>query len=99
FRAQLESLQSKLGEQHPQTLQAWNNLGGLLQARGDLEEAEQAFRTALAGYRDTQGPDHPGSIRCLNTLGQLLEVRARFAESEALLLEAESRLSQGVTVS
>ena len=39
--------QAKLGEDHPDTLSCLNNLAGLLQAQGHLEEAKPFFREAL----------------------------------------------------
>ena len=39
--------QAKLGQDHPQTLSSLNNLAGLLQAQGHLEEAQPLYRQAL----------------------------------------------------
>ena len=38
---------AKLGEDHPKTLQSFNNLAMLLQAQGHLAEAERLHREAL----------------------------------------------------
>ena len=38
---------AKLGEDHPETLQSLNNLAALLEAQGQLAEAESRFREAL----------------------------------------------------
>ena len=39
--------QTKLGEDHPDTLSSLNNLAALLKAQGNLAEAEPLFREAL----------------------------------------------------
>ena len=39
--------QTKLGEDHPDTLTCLNNLAGLLKAQGRLAEAEPLYREAL----------------------------------------------------
>ena len=39
--------QTKLGEDHPDTLGCLNNMAGLLQAQGRLAEAEPLYREAL----------------------------------------------------
>ena len=44
LRRALEGCEKVLGAQHPDTLSALKNLAGLLQARGQLEEAEPRFR-------------------------------------------------------
>ena len=44
----------KLGEAHPDTLQSLNNLAMLLQAKGQLAEAEASYREALEKSLEAQ---------------------------------------------
>lgn len=46
-----------------------NNLGGLLQERGQLEAAEALYMEALAARRQTLGDTHPDTLISINNLG------------------------------
>ena len=46
---------ARTGPTHPDTLTSVNNLAGLLQAQGKLDEAEPLYRRALAGREETLG--------------------------------------------
>ena len=46
---------ARTGPTHPGTLISVNNLAGLLQAQGKLDEAEPLYRRALAGSEETLG--------------------------------------------
>ena len=48
-----------LGEDHPQTLTARNNLASAYQLAGDLARAIPLYEHSLAGSVRILGPDHP----------------------------------------
>ena len=73
------------GPRHPHTLTLINNLGSLLQARGELEEAEPLYREALVASREVLGPRHPSTLKLINRLGRLLKARGELEEAEALM--------------
>src|SRR5437764_843300 len=62
-----------LGPDHPDTAASLNNLGGLLQALGDLAGARPYLEQALASLQKARGPDHPDTAASLNNLGGLLQ--------------------------
>jgi CHAT domain-containing protein/tetratricopeptide (TPR) repeat protein len=78
---------------HPYLASSLNNLGYLLQARGELARAEPLYNDALAMRRKLYPPErypdgHPALATSLNNLGQLLEARGELARAEPLLREA-----------
>ena len=60
---------------HPDVGTQLNNLGYVLQYRGDLNGAEDAFRRALAIGDAAHGPDHPQVAIYTNNLGNVLRDR------------------------
>jgi len=44
---------------HPTVTTDVNNLGGVLQALGDLQEARKSLERALKIFREKLGEDHP----------------------------------------
>ena len=67
-----------LGDRHPCTLISINNLGSLLQAKGDLAAAEALYREALVVQRETLGNRHPNTLNSIHNLGLLLEEQGRY---------------------
>jgi ATP/maltotriose-dependent transcriptional regulator MalT len=67
--------------------------GDLLIARGELEPAEDAFRTALriARRQDALSLE----LRAAMGLSRMLAARGEAVEARALLAEVHSRLSEG----
>ena len=49
-----------------------NNLGRLLQAKGDFAAAEPLYREALEGRRETLGSGHPDTLCSIGDLSMLL---------------------------
>ena len=72
-REALEACRETLGDRHPRTLAAMNNLGTLLMNKGDLAAAEPLCREALKGMRETLGDRHPTTLSCIRNLGALLQ--------------------------
>jgi tetratricopeptide (TPR) repeat protein len=64
---------STYGSYHPAVAIDVNNLGGVLQALGDIEGAKKMFERALAIDEATYGPDHPTVAIRVNNLGLVLK--------------------------
>ncbi|WP_189323740.1 tetratricopeptide repeat protein [Streptomyces flaveus] len=77
----------RLGDEHPDNLAARNDLGIYLCAAGAPHEAEEMFRTVLAGRRRVLGEDHVDTLRTRDALiGAILE-QGRFDEAEPMYRE------------
>jgi CHAT domain-containing protein/tetratricopeptide (TPR) repeat protein len=78
---------------HPNLAAYLSNLGGLLQARGELGQAEPFYRDALAMCRrlypaERYPAGHPGLAHSLNNLGLLLQARGELGQAEPFLRDA-----------
>ena len=86
-----------LGEEHPETITALNNLGILLQDQGKMAEAEPYLREAMEKCRRVLGPDHPNTrISTINT-ATLLEAQGKHAEAVRLLVPIEDPARKAFT--
>ena len=72
-REALEVQRETLGGRHPDTLTSINNLGILLQDKGDLTAAEPLLREVLEGQRETLGSRHPSTLASNRNLELLLK--------------------------
>lgn len=72
FRQTLATYQRIYGDEHPETLEAMNNLGYLLCDRGKLRESETLLRAAVAGFEQALGPNHEQRQTALNNLSVTL---------------------------
>ena len=77
-----------LGDDHPDTLESINNMGGLLQEQGKLSEAEPYYREALRIRRETLGDDHSDTLISINNMGALLFRQGKMSEAEPYYREA-----------
>jgi len=94
-RRAVELRREHLGEEHPDTLEATNNLAAVLVARGRLSEAEPLLRTTLEIQRRVTGSDDERTLTTMNNLGNTLQNQGRLAEAEPLyreVLEARRRV-------
>eukprot|EP00959_Pyramimonas_sp_CCMP1952_P000093 1604-Pyramimonas_sp.AAC.1 len=62
FRLALQEHRATLGESHPDTLVALDNLVKLLWTAGKMEEADQVFRATLEGNAARLGEESPDAI-------------------------------------
>ncbi|MEV8442214.1 tetratricopeptide repeat protein [Actinosynnema sp. NPDC051121] len=79
---------SALGDDHPDTFQALNNLAGAYQVAGLLDRATELFEHVLDGRRRVQGVDHPDTITAMINLGGAHHVAERLDEAIALFESA-----------
>jgi tetratricopeptide (TPR) repeat protein len=83
----------KYPDGHPDLATSLNNLGGLLQARGEYAQAEPFYRDALAMSRklcpkDKYRDGHRDLAISLSNLGTLLKARGQYAKAEPFLRDA-----------
>jgi hypothetical protein len=57
-----------LGEEHPDTITAMNNLANTLRDQGQLEEAAKMLRAVLEKRRRILGEEYPDTISAMNNL-------------------------------
>lgn len=80
--------ESILGEIHPDTLNAQNNLGMLLTYQGRFDDAEELLTQSLEQSRKILGDRDPETLSVLDNMGLLMLELGRFDESEAYFREA-----------
>ncbi|MFN3240663.1 MAG: protein kinase domain-containing protein [Planctomycetota bacterium] len=84
--------QRTLGNDHPDVLAARQHRAVLLQRRGDVDEAERAFRELLQGRVRVFGEGHTLVARSRADLAWLLQERGQLGEAERLLRAALATL-------
>ncbi|NEX59654.1 O-linked N-acetylglucosamine transferase family protein [Noviherbaspirillum galbum] len=72
----------------PEFVQAYLNLGTVLERTGRVEEAIATWRKALALTDPASPNDRPLRIHACNNLGRVLEMRRQYQEAEAMLTES-----------
>lgn len=73
----LESIQHRLGAEHPHVPTSLNNLAELYRATGRYSEAEPLFQEALAICERTLGVGHPETMTVRGNYAQFLKERYR----------------------
>ncbi len=86
-REALAILEKRHGERHASVAGAWRQLGSVLQARGDIAQAEAAQRRAVAIYREA-APASAGLAEALNDLAVTLGTKGDLRAAETLHREA-----------
>lgn len=90
----LEASRRVLGEEHPATLTAMNNLAFTLYAQGELTGARVLQGRVLEAIRRVLGEDHPDTLKAMNNLAATLQAQGELAGARGLLervLEASRR--------
>src|SRR5262249_26271911 len=76
-------------QDHPELAASLNNLGEVLQNRGQYAEAQPHHREALEMYRRLYlQQDHPDLARSLNNLAAMLRAQGKHADAEPFYREA-----------
>jgi tetratricopeptide (TPR) repeat protein len=75
---------------HPRVARSLNNLGHVLQARGNLKEAEGCYREALSIATKTLGKDHVEKAIYQRNLASVLVATGKAVEAEPYVREAAS---------
>ena len=92
----LDTRKRILGEDHPDTLRSLNDLGSILESKGDLARAEACLRETVERRTKVLGADHFETLVSMSNLGNLLRGQAKFDEAEPLLrasLDGHRRVS------
>ena len=80
----VDSLESLLGEAHPDTLTSRNNLAGAYESAGRLTEAITLYEQVLTDRTRVLGEDHPDTLASRNNLAGAYESAGRLTEAIAL---------------
>lgn len=88
FEEALAGLSESVGDLHPSTLVATNNLGQIYEQVGLYDEAEPVLELALARFEQVFGEAHPDALRARNNLALLHESQGNFREAEPLYLKS-----------
>ncbi|KAF8179790.1 hypothetical protein K438DRAFT_1211607, partial [Mycena galopus ATCC 62051] len=82
----LEKTREILGDDHPDTLTAMNNLADTYHCLSRFEDAEQLQVVVLEKRRKTLSEEHPDTLRAINNLGSTYHCLGRFDKAEKLKL-------------
>ena len=80
----VDSLESLLGEAHPDTLTSRNNLAGAYESAGRLTEAITLYEQVLTDRTRVRGEDHPDTLASRNNLAGAYESAGRLTEAITL---------------
>ncbi len=75
-------------ELNPDFIEAWLNLGTLLERRGQFEDALALWRQVPSIAKRIAGIDPALHVQALNNLGRLLELLKRLQEAEQMLTQS-----------
>lgn len=84
YRLAIESLDSSLGQAHPSTMQAQNNLAVLLEERQQFEEAEKLHQEVLQKCERSLGANHRDTLSSKFNLAVLRAKQGKMQEAEDL---------------
>lgn len=95
----LELRRGELGDDHPDTLAAMENMGYMLQSAGSHSRAEGIFRDTLDRRRRILGEEHPDTLVSIDSMANILQLQGRDEEAEPYRREVleKARRVLGVT--
>jgi tetratricopeptide (TPR) repeat protein len=74
----------ELGEEHPDTLTAKNELANVYSTEARRKEAEGLYLQVLAGRRRRLGEEHPRTVEAMSSLATVYRDEGRWKEAEEL---------------
>ena len=77
-----------LGEEHPDTVAAMNDLAVLYRDQSKFAQAESLLTRVLEIQRRSLGEDHPDTVRSIHDLAKVYDDESKFAQAEPLYVEA-----------
>jgi tetratricopeptide (TPR) repeat protein len=86
-REVLEKRQRILGDEHPGTIMAMNNLASTLSDQGTLDEAALMKREVLEKRQRILGDEHPDTISAMNNLAITLSCQGKLDEAALMMKE------------
>ncbi|MDR1038135.1 MAG: CHAT domain-containing protein [Deltaproteobacteria bacterium] len=87
LRSAYETGKSRLGLEHPLTLETESNLGHVLREAGSFREARALLEHAAAASEALHGRHDAASLRALNNLAAVMRGQGDLGEAEALFRE------------
>ncbi|MBN3895787.1 MAG: tetratricopeptide repeat protein [Nostoc sp. NOS(2021)] len=84
----LSTVQTRLGEAHPDVATSLNNLALLYDSQGRYDQAEPLYFQALELTKRLSGENHPNVASNLNNLALLYYHQGRYSEAEPLSQQA-----------
>ncbi|KAJ1334996.1 FxSxx-COOH system tetratricopeptide repeat protein [Microdochium nivale] len=88
----LEKRRRILGEEHPATISAMNNLAGTLRDQGKLDSAAAIMQEVLEKTRRILGAEHPNTISTMNNLANTLGDQGKLNEAAAMNQEVLEKM-------
>ncbi|KAL7754809.1 hypothetical protein ACKLNR_015149 [Fusarium oxysporum f. sp. zingiberi] len=86
-REVLEKRQRILGDEHPDTIMAMNNLAATLSNQGKLDEAASMMKEVLEKMQRILGDEHPHTISAMNNLAATLGDQGKLDEAASMMKE------------
>ena len=93
FLRSLQGRERELGPEHPETLEAADNLAAMLQDLEKYHDAKELYHRSLEAREKTLGFDHRSTYTTLWRLAALHEVQGQFLEAEQCYQRVVKRLS------
>jgi tetratricopeptide (TPR) repeat protein len=83
-----------LGEEHPATIFAMNNLANTLGEQGQLDKAAKMLKEVLEKMRQILGEEHPSTIFAMNNLASTLGEQGYLDKAAKMLKEVLEKMRQ-----
>jgi tetratricopeptide (TPR) repeat protein len=90
----LEKRQRVLGNEHPDTIKAMNNLATTLRNQGKLNDATAMQRKVLKKRQEILGDEHLDTIKAMNNLGNMLFDQGKLDDAAAKQREVLEKLQE-----
>ncbi|RKK93755.1 hypothetical protein BFJ68_g15425 [Fusarium oxysporum] len=93
-REVLEKRQRILGDEHPDTISAMNNLANTLSDQGKLDEAALMKREVLEKMQRVLGDEHPDTIKAMSNLAVTLGGQRKLDEAALMKKEVLEKMQR-----
>ncbi|KAM0293719.1 hypothetical protein ACHAPM_011519 [Fusarium culmorum] len=90
----LEKRQRILGDEHPDTIWAMNNLAATLSDQGKLDEAASMMKEVLEKRQRILGDEHPSTISAMNNLASTLGGQGKLEEAASMMKEVLEKMQR-----
>jgi eukaryotic-like serine/threonine-protein kinase len=87
FEKSTDTRKTKLGPDHPDTLDSMHNLAVAFRDAGKLDRALSLLEETLKFYQAKLGPDHPNTLSNMGNLAQMLQAAGKLERALPLLEE------------
>jgi tetratricopeptide (TPR) repeat protein len=88
YQKALAIYEERLGDQHPDTVDAIHRLGVAYKERGEYVEARRHFEWALRASQAMWGDEHPQTVTHLTSLAFMLKDQGEYDKAKALFARA-----------